>query len=37
VANRNAAGANILPSDFYNLLEGRQGRRSIRFQAKFSF
>jgi hypothetical protein len=37
VANRNEAGANILPSDFYNLLEGRQGRRSIRFQAKFSF
>jgi len=32
-----AAGTSILDSDFYNKLEGRQGRREMRFQAKFSF
>ncbi len=37
VAKLRAAGSTILDSDFYGLLEGRQGRRSIRFQAKFSF
>jgi hypothetical protein len=37
VAKLRASGATILDQDFYNVLEGRQGRRSIRFQARFSF
>ena len=37
VAERRAAGLTILNSDFYNKLDGKQGRREIRFQAKFSF
>jgi len=32
-----AAGSTVLDQDFYNVLNGLQGRRTIRFMAKFSF
>ena len=32
-----AKGGNVRDQDFYNVLNGRQGRRAIRFTAKFSF
>jgi hypothetical protein len=37
VAERRAAGLTILDQDFYRLLEGRQGRRTVRFNMRFSF
>jgi len=37
VADARARGTNVLDSDFYKRLDGQQGRRAIRFQAKFSF
>jgi hypothetical protein len=37
VAMVKAAGTSVLASDFYNVLDGMQGRRTVRFQAKFSF
>ncbi len=37
VTQLRATGLTILPSDFFKVLDGQQGRRAIRFQAKFSF
>jgi hypothetical protein len=37
VAAARATGLSILDSDWYKVLDGQQGRRNVRFQAKFSF
>jgi hypothetical protein len=37
VADMRATGVATLDAEFYNKLEGRQGRREMRFQVKFSF